>query len=110
MRTVHNIFIKINKITTPYDNEAYRCLLNDISNQLNYTVINTLYHEFKPHGLTGVLLLSESHISIHTWPEDEYAILEMVTCKPFSSSQCKIISDTIKRRLKTEAFDIQINV
>jgi len=38
------------------------------------------YHKFNPHGLTGVLLLAESHISFHSWPEFEYLALDVFSC------------------------------
>lgn len=38
------------------------------------------YHKFSPCGLTAVLLLAESHISIHTWPEKNYLAIDIFTC------------------------------
>ena len=38
------------------------------------------YHKFNPHGLTGVLLLAESHISFHSWPEFKYLALDIFSC------------------------------
>jgi S-adenosylmethionine decarboxylase len=38
------------------------------------------YHKFNPHGLTGVLLLAESHISFHSWPEFKYLALDVFSC------------------------------
>jgi len=37
-------------------------------------------HKFNPHGISGVCLLAESHISIHTWPEKEYIAFDIFTC------------------------------
>ena len=44
------------------------------------TLINLVTHSFKPHGVTGLALLAESHISIHTWPEIGYAAIDVFTC------------------------------
>lgn len=44
------------------------------------TVVNKCYHHFKPQGVTGVLILEESHLSIHTWPESGRAAIDMYTC------------------------------
>lgn len=44
------------------------------------TILKTAYHRFTPHGVTAFLLLSESHISIHTWPELNKAALDIYTC------------------------------
>jgi len=46
----------------------------------NATVLKTAYHCFSPQGVTAFLLLSESHISIHTWPELNKAALDIYTC------------------------------
>jgi len=55
--------------------------LKYISNIINLTILTESYHQFKPHGLTIMLLLSESHISIHTWPEKNSACLDILSCK-----------------------------
>lgn len=44
------------------------------------TIIGEMFHRFSPHGVTGVLLLAESHMSIHTWPENGYAAIDIYTC------------------------------
>ena len=44
------------------------------------TVLKVNTHKFLPHGVTGVVLLSESHITFHTWPEFEYLALDIFTC------------------------------
>jgi len=45
-----------------------------------FTVLGEQFHGFSPHGVTGVVLLAESHLSIHTWPEHGYAALDVFTC------------------------------
>ena len=44
------------------------------------TLINLITHRFSPHGVTGLALLAESHISIHTWPEIRYGAVDVFTC------------------------------
>ena len=44
------------------------------------TLINLISHHFEPQGVTALALLAESHISIHTWPEDGYAAVDIFTC------------------------------
>jgi|SRR3989344_3694177 len=43
-------------------------------------VLHTHFHKFSPHGITAVLLLSTSHISVHTWPEYGYAAFDVFSC------------------------------
>ena len=38
------------------------------------------FHQFSPHGVSGVILIGESHFTIHTWPEDAYAAIDFFTC------------------------------
>lgn len=44
------------------------------------TILDSCFHRFNPQGITLILLLSESHISIHTWPELGCAAIDIYTC------------------------------
>jgi len=44
------------------------------------TILDSVFHTFDPQGITFILLLSESHISIHTWPEKGCAAIDIYTC------------------------------
>ena len=44
------------------------------------TLLNVSSHKFSPHGVTAIALLAESHISIHTWPENGVAVCDVFTC------------------------------
>ncbi|MDP2271091.1 MAG: adenosylmethionine decarboxylase [Archangium sp.] len=44
------------------------------------TVIGSVKHQFTPHGASVVVLVAESHLSIHTWPEHGYAAADILTC------------------------------
>ena len=46
----------------------------------NATVVKSVFHNFSPFGVTGVVVVEESHFSIHTWPEHSYAAVDMFTC------------------------------
>lgn len=43
-------------------------------------IIKVIFHEFDPHGVSGVVVISESHLAIHTWPEFGYAAVDIFTC------------------------------
>ena len=62
------------------DEEYIRQLLYDTTHIMGATFINTHTHKFEPQGVTAVTLLAESHISIHTWPEDCMAVCDVFTC------------------------------
>jgi S-adenosylmethionine decarboxylase len=44
------------------------------------TVLGERFHQFSPEGVTGILLLAESHLSMHTWPERLACSLDAYTC------------------------------
>jgi S-adenosylmethionine decarboxylase len=44
------------------------------------TVVNTSFNRFQPFGISGVVIISESHFTIHTWPEYGYAAVDLFTC------------------------------
>ena len=44
------------------------------------TILEYSFHHFSPQGVSGVVLIAESHISIHTWPENHYAAVDIFTC------------------------------
>ncbi|MDB4974771.1 MAG: S-adenosylmethionine decarboxylase proenzyme [Myxococcaceae bacterium] len=48
--------------------------------RMDANVVTAAFHRFAPQGVTGMLLLEESHISIHTWPEHGYAAIDLYTC------------------------------
>jgi S-adenosylmethionine decarboxylase len=63
------------------DNE--RCLIDLLENAAaasGATVVQTISKKFEPQGVTVLCLLSESHISIHTWPEEGKAAVDVYTC------------------------------
>lgn len=44
------------------------------------TVIDSRFHQFEPQGVSGVIVISESHFAVHAWPEHEYAAVDLFTC------------------------------
>ncbi len=62
------------------DAALIRRILKETARLCGVTVLHTKFHKFSPQGLTGYVLLAESHISIHTWPEYGYAAVDVFTC------------------------------
>ncbi|WPZ09770.1 polyamine aminopropyltransferase [Roseivirga spongicola] len=73
--------------------EYYNCspeLLNDVvhieksmenaAEEAGATIINSTFHHFSPYGVSGVVVIQESHLAIHTWPEYGYASVDLFTC------------------------------
>lgn len=53
------------------------------------TVVGDMVHEFPVQGFSAVLMISESHLSVHTWPEDGYAAVDMFTCGAAAPPPCR---------------------
>lgn len=72
-------------------------IIAETISRTNLHPVNELYHQYKPFGVTGIVLLSESHLSIHTWPEFEYAAVDVFTCSDEHDPEnaLKILSDLI---------------
>lgn len=62
------------------DQEYLIKLLEAAANISGATVVDTIFKKFDPQGVTVLTLLSESHISIHTWPEKGEAAVDLFTC------------------------------
>lgn len=54
--------------------------IHDIIKQTNTTLLFENFHHFTPSGITGIACLAESHISVHTWPEDNFAAFDIFMC------------------------------
>ncbi len=52
----------------------------DAATKAGATVINSTFHHFSPFGVSGVVVIQESHLAIHTWPEYRYAAVDLFTC------------------------------
>src|SRR5262249_27840685 len=44
------------------------------------TIVNHVFHEFSPFGVSGVVVIAESHLAIHTWPEYRFAAVDVFSC------------------------------
>ncbi len=55
-------------------------VLLEAARMLKLTVVNTTIHAFSPIGVSGVIVIEESHIAVHTWPEHNYVAIDFFTC------------------------------
>ena len=55
-------------------------LLAAAASEAGATVLGESFHQFNPHGVSGVVIIAESHLFIHTWPECGYAAVDIFTC------------------------------
>ena len=52
----------------------------DAATEAKATIVEHKFHEFNPFGISGMVIIAESHLSIHTWPEYDYAAVDIFTC------------------------------
>ena len=72
-------------------------------NKGGFSVIGIDIREFSPCGVTGMVLLSESHVSIHTWPEYHYAAVDIFSC---AGAGWEALEE-LKRRLEVERMEVR---
>lgn len=62
------------------DEGSIRTIMLEAARVCGATVISASFRRFEPHGISGVVVIAESHLAIHTWPEHGYAALDLFTC------------------------------
>lgn len=62
------------------DRSRIETILKEAARRAGATIVNSTFHQYNPHGLSGVVVIAESHMSIHTWPEYGYAAVDFFTC------------------------------
>jgi S-adenosylmethionine decarboxylase len=60
--------------------EKVRNALVSAAKEARATIVDISFHEFNPFGISGVVVIAESHLTIHTWPEYNYAAVDIFTC------------------------------
>jgi len=66
-------------------------------------VVASVFHPFSPQGVSGVVVIEESHLSIHTWPEHKYAAVDFYTCgkgDPYAAYEF------LKKELQASRYEI----
>jgi S-adenosylmethionine decarboxylase len=79
--------------------EPLRSILCAAAEAGGATVLHEHFHQFAPPGVTGFLLLAESHISVHTWVDEGFAAFDIFTCGPMNTDKVlEVIREGIKPR------------
>lgn len=55
-------------------------VMTDAARISGATIVQKNFHHFSPYGVSGVVVIAESHLAIHTWPEFQYAAVDLFTC------------------------------
>lgn len=83
------------------DAEMVEFVMKRAALECGATIVNSVFHTFNPHGISGVVVVAESHLAIHTWPEYGYAAVDVFTCG--ETVDPWIAAETIRRQLKAES-------
>jgi S-adenosylmethionine decarboxylase len=87
------------------DETAILALITEAAKQAGATVLQASVHRFSPMGCSVVIILKETHISLHTWPEFGYAALDIFLCgeslDPYDAW------NYIKKKLQPQTFTIK---
>jgi len=78
--------------------DLLRKALLEAAKSTKSTIIREFFHKFSPQGVTGVIVIAESHITIHTWPEYNYAAIDIFTCGEHTEPWAAV--GVLKRALK----------
>ena len=62
------------------DADAIEAAMVEAAKEGGATVVQTVFHRFSLQGISGVVVIAESHLTVHTWPEYGYAALDVFTC------------------------------
>ncbi len=81
-------------------------LIKNAVKQAGLTNLGSRFHQFDPQGVTGFTLLAQSHISLHTWPEYGYLVLDIFTCG--DQKQADSLADQFLKRLRPARVNRQV--
>lgn len=76
----HHVFGCLHGNVVIKESEHLATLMEKVVKKLNLNEVSRAFHQFEPHGATGVIVLSESHFSAHTYPEDDKVYLDLFCC------------------------------
>ncbi len=79
-------------------------MMNESAVKSRAKVVKSFFHQFKPYGVSGVVVIEESHFTIHTWPEHAYAAIDFFYC----SNEVLIDKaiEVLKKALKPRSFNL----
>ena len=88
------------------DTDEIRRLLLHAARAAGATVIDSMFHRFAPQGVSGVVVIAESHLAIHTWPELGCAALDVFSCSP--NIDLEKIGEHLARELRARRIDARV--
>lgn len=87
------------------DTDYLQSLLRQTAIDLNCTIVQESFHTFAPHGVSGVIVIAESHLAIHTWPEHGYAAVDLFTCS--DSTELAHLAALLRTRFEADRIEFR---
>ena len=84
------------------DLSTVESILLDAARETGLTVVSSTHHRFEPQGLSAVVILSESHIAAHTWPESGTGYVTLTSCRTLTPAQIEAVGELVRRRLRAQ--------
>lgn len=77
-----HIILELNDCATDLlkDPKSIQSIMEATALAMGATIVTSNFHHFSPLGVSGVVIIMESHLTIHTWPEYNYAAVDIFTC------------------------------
>jgi S-adenosylmethionine decarboxylase len=106
MKQIRELLVDLYGCKGDLDNaEFLASVLKAAAQQMKSKIIKVVSHTFSPTGTTVLLILAETHISIHTWPEHDYAALDIFICS--QEVDPEVGWQAVRDALKPSSFKIQ---
>ena len=100
-----HLLLDLYQATHLSDKNVIEQALLEAATACNAKVLQKNFHSFgEKQGITGMLLLAESHISIHTWPESNFAAVDIFMC---GNCDPALAIEPIKKLLRPESVDVR---
>jgi len=88
------------------DQKEIKRILIEAVKKAGNTPLKITIHKFQPQGITGIVLLAESHVAVHTWPEYNYVAIDIYTCG--DKANPKKALEYLKKQFQPEKVEIKV--
>jgi S-adenosylmethionine decarboxylase proenzyme len=84
------------------DAPTLRAMCLELTATSGLCAVGERFHQFDPHGVTGTVLLAESHLAIHTWPESRFASVDVFVCnfRSDNTAKAQMLFDSLRHALR----------
>jgi S-adenosylmethionine decarboxylase len=86
--------------------EGIQGFMHDAALFAGATIVDERFHSFEPHGVSGVVVIAESHLTVHTWPEYGYAAVDVFTCG--DQIEPRDAADFLNKVLGAERYTVEV--